>query len=247
MAGSPAAPGSQGGAPQPWRPAASAAAAEPAAAEPLAAALIPLSGLALVLFLGLHLAGVALAVLDPDGFEALATTLHALPGLPLLELLLAAALLLHPLLALGRTLRNRRARGPVAGPLRSRRGGGLEGAAAMAGRWAPWSGALLALFLVVHLAQLRLQRPPAGAERDALLAALAPAPALALYALAGAAVAFHLLQGNESAHRSLGWLEPLNRERIRWVGRAVALVLGAGFSLVPLALVLQAFQAAASP
>jgi succinate dehydrogenase / fumarate reductase cytochrome b subunit len=168
--------------------------------------------------------------------------------LPLLELLLAAGLLLHPLLALGRTVRNRRARGPVAGPLRSRRrAGGLEAAAALAGRWAPWSGALLALFLVVHLAQLRLHRPAAGGELDALLAALSPAPALALYALAGAAVAFHLLQGNESAHRSLGWLEPVNRERIRWAGRALALSLGAGFSLVPIALVLQVCLAAGRP
>jgi len=209
--------------------------------------LIPISGLVLVLFLIVHLAGVALAVLDPGGFEVLSTRLHALPALPLLELLLAAGLLLHPLLALGRTVRNRRARGPVAGPLRSRRGGGMEGAAALAGRWAPWSGALLALFLVVHLAQLRLHRPAAGGERDALLAALSPAPALALYALAGAAVAFHLLQGNESAHRSLGWLEPVNRERIRWAGRALALSLGAGFSLVPIALVLQVCLAAGRP
>jgi succinate dehydrogenase / fumarate reductase cytochrome b subunit len=60
-------------------------------------------------------------------------------------------------------------------------------------------------------------------------------------------VAFHLLQGNESAHRSLGWLEPVNRERIRWAGRALALSLGAGFSLVPIALVLQVCLAAGRP
>jgi succinate dehydrogenase / fumarate reductase cytochrome b subunit len=135
----------------------------------------------------------------------------------------------------------------VAGPQRSRRDGGLEAAAALAGRWAPWSGALLLVFLVVHLAQLRLHRPAAGAELEALLAALASPFSLGLYGLAGAAVGLHLLQGYESAHRSLGWLEPGNRERIRWAGRALALLLGAGFSVLPIALVLRASLAAGMP
>ena len=164
--------------------------------------LIPISGLVLVLFLVVHLAGVSLALLDPTGFEQLADLLHLQPWLPPLELALAAALLLHPLLALLRNASNRQARGAVAGPQRSRRDGGLEAAAALAGRWAPWSGALLLVFLVVHLAQLRLHRPAAGAELEALLAALASPFSLGLYGLAGAAVGLHLLQGYESAHRS---------------------------------------------
>jgi len=212
-----------------------------------AAWLIPISGLVLVLFLVVHLAGVSLAVLDPAGFEQLADVLHSQVWLVPLEVALAAALLLHPLLALVRTAANRRARGAVAGPQRSRRVGGLEGAAALAGRWTPWSGALVLLFLVVHLAQLRLHRPAAGGELAALLAALASPFSLALYGLAGAAVGLHLLQGHESAHRSLGLLEPANRERIRWAGRALALILGSGFSLLPIALVLRASLAAGTP
>jgi succinate dehydrogenase / fumarate reductase cytochrome b subunit len=208
---------------------------------------IAISGLVLVLFLVVHLAGVSLALLDPAGFEQRAEVLHRQPWLPPLEVALAAALLLHPLLALMRTVANRRARGAVAARQRSRRAGGLEGAAALAGRWTPWSGALVLLFLVVHLAQLRLHRPAAGAELAALLAALASPFSLALYGLAGAAVGFHLLQGHESAHRSLGWLEPANRERIRWAGRILALILGAGFSLLPIALVLRASLAAGTP
>jgi len=212
-----------------------------------AAWLIPISGLVLVLFLVVHLAGVSLALLDPTAFEHLAEGLHHQPWLPPLEAALAAALLLHPLLALVRTVANRRARGAVAGPQRSRRGGGLEGAAALAGRWTPWSGALLLLFLVVHLAQLRLHRPAAGAELETLLGALASPFSLALYGLVGGAVGLHLLQGYESAHRSLGWLEPANRERIRWAGRALALFLGAAFSLLPIALVLRGSLAAGTP
>jgi succinate dehydrogenase / fumarate reductase cytochrome b subunit len=201
---------------------------------------IPLSGLALVLFLIAHLAALTVALVDPAGFEAWAALLHRQPWLPAFELLLAAALLVHPLLALVRSLANRLARGQAAAPLRSRRGGGLEGAAALAARSLPWSGALLLLFLVVHLLQLRLPRPAVGAELAAVRQVLGQPASLVLYVLAGLAVGLHLLHGHESAHRSLGWLDPANGARIRGVGRALALLLGGCFTLLPLALALAA-------
>jgi succinate dehydrogenase / fumarate reductase cytochrome b subunit len=210
----------------------------PSARAPLDA-LIPLSGLLLVLFLVLHLAGVSLALLAPGAFEAWAALLHRQPWLPPLEVALAVALLLHPLLSLWRARRNALARGPLAGSRTSRRHGPIEALVARAGRWLPLSGSLLLLFLAVHLAQLRWPRPPAGAELAALLAALANPLVLVLYAAAGLAVALHLLHGVESAHRSLGLLEPDNGRVIRLAGRGLALLLGGGFALLPLALVLR--------
>jgi len=203
------------------------------------------SALALVLFLVLHLAGVSLALLAPAGFEAFSAWLHGRLWLPAMELALALALLLHPLLALARWLSNRSRVGLQPALRRSRRGGGLEGLAALSGRLLPYSGALLLVFLVVHLGQLRWSRPPAGSELPALEAALASPAALLLYTLAGLALALHLLHGIESAHRSLGWLTAGadgsgNGGRIRSLGRALALLLGGGFSLLPFALVLAA-------
>lgn len=202
-------------------------------------ALIPLSGLLLVLFLVLHLAGVSLALVAPGAFEAWAALLHRQPWLPPLEVALALALLLHPLLSLVRARRNALARGPLAGPRSSRRSGALEALVARAGRGLPLSGALLLLFLAVHLAQLRWPRPPAGAELAALAAALSSPFALALYGAAGLAVGLHLLHGVESAHRGLGLLEPANGPAIRLAGRGLALLLGGGFALLPLALALR--------
>jgi succinate dehydrogenase / fumarate reductase cytochrome b subunit len=202
-------------------------------------ALIPLSGLLLVLFLVLHLAGVSLALVAPGAFEAWAALLHRQPWLPPLEVALALALLLHPLLSLVRARRNALARGPLAGPRSSSRSGALEALVARAGRGLPLSGALLLLFLAVHLAQLRWPRPPAGAELAALAAALASPFALALYGAAGLAVGLHLLHGVESAHRGLGLLEPANGPAIRLAGRGLALLLGGGFALLPLALALR--------
>lgn len=202
------------------------------------APLIGISGLLLVLFLVLHLGGLMPALVDPPAFERFAAGLHARPWLPVVELGLAGSLLIHPLLALGWALRNRRARGPVAGPIRSRREGPAEGLAAIAARTLPLSGTLIAVFLVVHLQQLRLQRPQEGQELSALLQALQPFWSLVLYAAAGLAVGLHLFHGQESAHRRLGILDSGNRSRIRQFGRISALLLGVGFAGLPLALVL---------
>ena len=198
------------------------------------------SGLVLVVFLVLHLGGVTLALLVPMQFEAFSSWLHSRLWLPAVEAGLVLAQLAHPLLALGRWWKSRASAGVTAAPRRSRRGGGLEGLVAAAGRWLPLSGGVLLLFLAVHLAQLRWSRPPAGAELPAVLAALAPPAALLLYGLAGVALALHLLHGVESAHRSLGWLDPANGQRIRLLGRGLALLLGGGFALLPFALVMVA-------
>ncbi len=200
---------------------------------------IAVTGLALVLYLTAHLAGVGLALVDPAGFERFATSLHQQAWLPWLEVALLAAGLGHPLLSLHRAHRNRQARGASAGPLRSRRQGPWESLAALAARLIPWSGSLLLIFLALHLAQLRWHRPPAGAELAAVLAVLRAPWCLALYAAAGVAAGLHLLHGAESAVRRLGLLEPDNALALRLGGRGLALLLGAGFTLLPLALVLR--------
>ena len=193
---------------------------------------IAASGLLLALFSMVHLAGLGLAWWDPVGFERYAAALHHAPWLPVAEGALLLPLLLHPAQALARTLTNRAARGGGPAP-RSRRLEGVEPLAALAGRLMPWSGGLLLLFLLVHLAQLRLRRPASGAELAALRAVLAQPPWLALYVAAGVALALHLLHGQESALRSLGLLHPRQAQAIRWVGRGLALLLGTGFALLP--------------
>jgi succinate dehydrogenase / fumarate reductase cytochrome b subunit len=193
------------------------------------------SGLLLVFFLLLHLAGVALAPLAPQRFEAYAAGLHRSAWLPAAELALLAVALTHLGLSLLRAARNRRAAGNTAA-LRSRRTGPLAPLAAWAARSQAAGGLLLLLFLALHLAQLRWPRPPAGAELAALAAVLASPLSLALYAAAGLAVGLHLLHGVESAHRSLGLLEPDNGRAIRLAGRGLALLLGGGFALLALAL-----------
>jgi succinate dehydrogenase / fumarate reductase cytochrome b subunit len=196
---------------------------------------IAASGLLLALFSLVHLAGLGLAWWDPSAFERYAAALHQAPWLPVAEAVLLLALLLHPARALARALANRAARGGGGAP-RSRRLEGMEPLAALAGRLMPWSGGLLLLFLLVHLAQLRLRRPAAGAELAALRAVLHQPHWLVLYAAAGVALALHLAHGQESAHRSLGLLNPRNAPSIRWAGRGLAALIGSGFTLLPFVL-----------
>ncbi|MEI6029692.1 MAG: succinate dehydrogenase [Synechococcaceae cyanobacterium ELA739] len=190
------------------------------------------SGLLLVWFLLLHLAGVTLAAVDPLRFEDYATGLHRSPWLPLAELALLVVAAAHATLAARKWLLNRGAGNTAT--LRSRRD---DPVAALAARSQALGGLLLLGFLAIHLRQLRWPRPAAGAELSTLLAVLSQPLMLAIYLAAVLALGLHLFHGGEAAHRSLGLLDPTNAGRIRLGARLLAVLLGGGFALVSLLLV----------
>jgi succinate dehydrogenase / fumarate reductase cytochrome b subunit len=152
--------------------------------------------------------------------------------------------LVHLGLSLLRAVLNRRAAGAPRPQLRSRRTGPLAPLAALAARSQVAGGLLLLLFLALHLAQLRWPRPAAGAELASLSAVLAGPWSLALYLAAPLALALHLFHGGEAAHRSLRLLQPANASAIRAAARLLALLIGAGFIAVTLALALPALAPA---
>jgi succinate dehydrogenase / fumarate reductase cytochrome b subunit len=187
------------------------------------------SGLALVVFLVAHLAGVALAPVAPQQFEIYAAALHGSVWLPLAELLLCGAAGMHAILSLQRWISNRQTGNTAV--LTSRRADPL---AAFAARSQGPAGLLLISFLVLHLTQLRWPRAMAGAELAAVQEVLHQPLSLALYLLGAMAMGLHLFHGGEAAHRSLGWLNPTNAGRIRRFSRGLALLLGGGFALLAL-------------
>ena len=192
-----------------------------------------LSGLLLVLFLVVHLAGVLPALIAPMQFELYAQTLHHQPWLPVLEVSLAATAAAHLILTVAKTLRNRGAGNTSA--LRSRRGRPLE---AFASRSKGGAGVITLGFLALHLMQLRLPRPEDGLEREVLLQVLQQPLSLMVYAAGSLAIGLHLLHGAEAAHRNLGLLTPINAPSIRWGGRLLAALIGGGFLLISLGLAL---------
>jgi succinate dehydrogenase / fumarate reductase cytochrome b subunit len=191
-----------------------------------------LSGLMLVFFLLAHLTGVGIALPAPGLFEVWATSLHHSFWLLPTELTLLVIAAIHAVFSLIKRLENRRA-GNTA-QLRSRRLDPLGPIAALAARSQAVAGVVLLLFLGVHLLQLRLHRPPDGSELASLQSVLAQPLNLVLYVLAALALALHLFHGGESAHRSLGLLDPGNASRIRVAARALAILLGGGFTVATL-------------
>ncbi|MFQ6539228.1 MULTISPECIES: hypothetical protein [Aphanothece] len=189
------------------------------------------TGLLLVLFLVLHLGGVALAVVAPAPFERYAAHLHQAPWLPAAELALLAVALAHIGLSLHKAWGNARAGNRAR--LSSRRRDPL---AAWAARFQAGGGAVLLGFLVVHLVQLRWPRPSAGLELAALQEVLRQPALLLLYVCGALAAGLHLFHGGEAAQRSLGLLSPSNALAIRLSGRSLAVLVGGGFALVALML-----------
>ena len=190
-----------------------------------------LSGLLMVLFLVVHLAGLLPALIAPAQFEHYATALHHQPWLPILEVSLAGTAAIHLIFTAAKTLRNRRAGNTAA--LRSRRGRPIE---ALASRSKVAAGMITLSFLTLHLQQLRWPRPVDGLEREVLLKVLQQPTSLLVYGLGSLAIGLHLLHGAEAAHRNLGFLNPLNGPSIRWGGRLLATVIGGGFLLISLKL-----------
>lgn len=192
-----------------------------------------LSGLLLVLFLGVHVVGLLPALIAPMQFEQYATALHQQPWLPVLEVSLAATAAAHLIFTVAKTLRNRRAGNTAA--LRSRRGQPLE---ALASRSKIALGVITLGFLLLHLQQLRWPRPVDGLEREVLLQVLLQPISLVVYSAGSLAIGLHLLHGAEAAHRNLGLLTPANGPSIRWGGRLLASGIGGGFLLISLGLAL---------
>ena len=192
-----------------------------------------LSGLLLVLFLVVHLAGLLPALIAPVQFEQYAAALHQQPWLPVLEVGLAATAAVHLSLTIAKTLRNRRAGNTAA--LRSRRGQPLQ---ALASRSKVAAGVISLGFLLLHLQQLRWPRPGDGLEREVLLQVLLQPISLEVYAAGSLAIGLHLLHGAEAAHRNLGLLTQANGPSLRWGGRLLASVIGGGFLLISLGLAL---------
>ena len=192
-----------------------------------------LSGLLLVLFLVVHLAGLVPALIAPGQFEKYAMALHHQPWLPVLELSLVAIAALHLTFTVAKTLRNRRAGNTAA--LRSRRGQPIE---ALASRSKVAAGVISLGFLLLHLQQLRWPRPADGLEREVLVQVLLQPINLVVYTAGSLAIGLHLLHGAEAAHRNLGLLTPTNGPSLRWGGRLLASVIGGGFLLISLGLAL---------
>ncbi len=185
------------------------------------------SGLVLVFFIVVHLAGVIFAGINPDAFEIYTSNLHSSIFLPYFEIILAATFIIHIFLTLKKVLKNRSSGNKAI--LKTRRNDFLG---VLASKVQPFTGLILASFLIIHLLQLRFPRPGYNLELTSLKNKLEGFHILVLYSLASISLFFHMVQGIESGHRSLGILNQSNSLNIRYISRFISLFFGLSFLIM---------------
>ena len=117
------------------------------------------SGLILVFFIAVHLAGITFAGINPDAFEIYASNLHSNIFLPYFEIVLAITFMIHIFLTFKKVLKNRSTGNKAI--LKTRRKDYLG---VLASKIQPFTGVILASFLIIHLLQLRFPRPDDNLE-----------------------------------------------------------------------------------
>ena len=185
------------------------------------------SGLVLVFFIAVHLAGVIFAGINPDTFEIYASNLHSSVFLPYFEIVLAITVIIHIFLTLKKVLRNRLSGNNAI--LKTRRNDYLG---VLASKVQPFTGVILASFLIIHLLQLRFPRPGDNLELISLKNKLGGVHILVLYSLASISLFFHMVQGIESGHRSLGILSQSNSLNIRYISRFISIFFGLSYLIM---------------
>lgn len=205
--------------------------------------LAALTGLGMVLFLIVHLLGNLQIFSTSQAFNEYAKALHAGPLIVIGDIGLLIAFPLHVTMVVWLAIDNKRARGPagykVHGTKQTR---GF--AAVLASKTTLYGGALLLLFVALHVWQFRLQHDaihhgeflPGLAEGDlrgAVVATLAKPLWGAFYIIGSLLTGWHLFHGVQAAFRSFGAHHPRYTPIIVKSGAALALLLALGFAAIP--------------
>jgi len=185
------------------------------------------SGLVLFFFIAVHLAGVIFAGINSDAFEIYASNLHSSLFLPYFEIILAITFIIHIFLTLKKVLKNRSSGNKAI--LKTRRNDYLG---VLASKVQPFTGVILASFLIIHLLQLRFPRPGDNLELISLKSKLGGVHILVLYSLASISLFFHMVHGIESGHRSLGILSQSNSLNIRYISRFISIFFGLSYLIM---------------
>ena len=199
--------------------------------------LIGLTGLALFVYLILHLAGNALVFAGPEIFNEYAHTLISNPLIIPIEIGLLLVFLVHVYKTVGMWMLNRAAR-PV--PYELKRYAGHTSRKSFASSTMIASGLLVMLFVVIHVKQFKFgawyqtvsDQPIRDLYRTEMEVFARPLW-VAFYVICTLIVGLHLRHGIASAFQSIGFDHPLYTRRLTILGIVFAIVIGGGLALIP--------------
>jgi succinate dehydrogenase / fumarate reductase cytochrome b subunit len=193
-----------------------------------------LTGLLLIAFVIIHLAGNLLLYVGFQDYNNYAHALHSKPAFVLVaEIGLLALFAAHILIAVQLTRENRSARAVGYQMRRSKQ----ARTAATPSALMFVSGAILLGFILLHLADFRfhLHNPgPEGEEPFAKALRLLQDPISAgVYFLGSLFLGWHLIHGFQSAFQSLGWNHSKYTPLVKKLGILLAVMVAIGFASFP--------------
>ena len=200
--------------------------------------LLGLTGLALFVYLILHLIGNALIFAGPDVFNEYSHTLISNPLIIPIEIGLLLVFILHIYKAVRMWMGNQAAR-PVAYVRKER--AGHTSRKSLSSSTMIVSGIVTLLFVLIHVKQFKYgtwyQTAGSEAIRDLyrLEAEVFQSPFwVAFYVICTLVVALHLRHGIASAFQSLGLDHPVYTRRLTTWGLVGAVVIGGGLAFIPI-------------
>jgi succinate dehydrogenase / fumarate reductase cytochrome b subunit len=198
--------------------------------------LMGLTGLALFVYMILHLAGNALIFAGEDVFNAYSHTLISNPLIVPIEIGLLLVFLLHIYKAITNWTANRAAR-PV-GYMKKELAGHTS-RKTLSSSTMIWSGLVIMVFVIIHVQQFKFGSFYQVTDSDVRDLARTEIEVfqnplwVALYVLATLLVGLHLRHGFASGFQSLGLDHPLYTRRLTAVGIVFALLIGVGLAAIP--------------
>ena len=198
--------------------------------------LIGVTGLALFLYLVIHVVGNLIVFLGPSAFNKYAYTLEGNALLPIVEIGLLLIFLIHIYKTVKMYIANRQAR-PVG--YVKKRYAGPPSRKSLASSTMIISGLWLVAFLIIHVKAFRFSEEtpwPAGG-RDLYLQEMNvfKNPAMvAFYVVSMLVIGSHLWHGIASSFQSLGLDHPKWTPRVLMAGKVIALALAGAFIVIAL-------------
>ncbi len=199
--------------------------------------LIGLTGLALFVYLILHLIGNALIFAGPDIFNEYSHALISNPLIIPIEIGLAAIFAIHIYKTVRMWFANRAAR--PEGYVKKEMAGHTS-RKSLASSTMIWSGLVTLVFVLIHVKQFKygtwytVADQPEVRDLHRLESEVFQSPLwVAFYALCTVIVGLHLRHGISSAFQSLGLDHPLYTRRLTLWGIVGAIVIGGGLALIP--------------
>jgi succinate dehydrogenase / fumarate reductase cytochrome b subunit len=196
--------------------------------------LIGITGIALFLYLVIHIAGNLVIFFGPTVFNRYAYILESNPLLPVVELGLLAIFLIHVYKTIRNYLQNQAAR-PVA--YAKKRNAGPPSRKTVASTTMIFSGLWLLVFIIIHVKAFRYGTEyewPAGG-RDLYrqeMENLSNPLVVGFYVLSMLVVGSHLYHGIASSLQSLGVDHHRWTPRLLTAGKVVAVLIAGGFAVI---------------